>query len=30
MFDMNKGENRTFVYDRIDKLELNGITYKIK
>jgi hypothetical protein len=28
-FDMNKGESRTFVYDRIDKLELNGITYKI-
>jgi len=29
MFDANKGEPRTFVYDRIDKLELNGITYKI-
>tara|TARA_R110000772_G_scaffold2435_2_gene8675 strand:+ start:7816 stop:8139 length:324 start_codon:yes stop_codon:yes gene_type:complete len=30
MFDANKGENRTFVYDRIEKLELNGITYKVK
>jgi hypothetical protein len=30
MFDMNKGDYRTFVYDRIDKLELNGITYKIQ
>ena len=30
MFDANKGEPRTFVYDRIDKLELNGITYKIQ
>jgi hypothetical protein len=29
MYDMNKGEPRTFVYDRIDKLELNGITYTI-
>ena len=29
MYDMNKGEPRTFVYDRINKLELNGITYKI-
>ena len=29
MFDANKGEPRTFVYDRIDKLELNGITYNI-
>ena len=28
-FDMNKGEPRTFVYDRITKFELNGITYKI-
>jgi len=28
-FDMNKGEPRTFVYDRITKLELNGITFKI-
>ena len=30
MFDANKGEPRTFVYDRIDKLELNGITYNIQ
>ena len=30
MYDMSKGEPRTFVYDRIDKLELNGITYKIQ
>jgi hypothetical protein len=30
MFDMNKGDYRTFVYDRIDKLELNGIIYKIQ
>lgn len=29
MYDMNKGEPRTFVYDLITKLELNGITYKI-
>lgn len=29
MYDMNKGEPRTFVYDLISKLELNGITYKI-
>ena len=29
-FDMNKGEPRTFVYNRIDKLELNGITYKVR
>jgi hypothetical protein len=29
MFDMNKGEPRTFVYDNIYKLELNGITYNI-
>ena len=28
-FDMNKGEPRTFVYDRITKFELNGITYNI-
>jgi hypothetical protein len=30
MYDMNKGEPRTFVYERITKLELNGITYKIQ
>ena len=30
MFDANKGEPRTFVYDRIDKLELNGITFNVK
>jgi len=29
-FDMNKGEYRTFVYDRIDKLELNGITFNVR
>jgi hypothetical protein len=29
MYDMGKGDYRTFVYDRINKLELNGITYKI-
>jgi len=28
-FDMNKGEYRTFVYNRIDKLELNGITFNV-
>jgi hypothetical protein len=29
MYDMNKGDYRTFVYDRITQLELNGVTYKI-
>lgn len=29
MLDMRTGEPRTFVYDNIYKLELNGITYKI-
>ena len=29
MYDMNIGEPRTFVYDNITKLELNGITYTI-
>lgn len=29
MYDMGIGEPRTFVYDLIDKLELNGITYTI-
>ena len=28
-FDMNKGGYRTFIYDKITKFELNGITYKI-
>ena len=29
MYDMNKGDYRTFVYDNITKLEMNGIIYKI-
>jgi hypothetical protein len=29
MYDMGKGDYRTFVYDNITKLEMNGITYKI-
>jgi hypothetical protein len=29
MYDMNKGDYRTFVYDNITKLELNGKIYKI-
>jgi len=29
MYDMGIGDYRTFVYDNITKLELNGITYKI-
>lgn len=29
MYDMNKGDYRTFVYDNITKLELNGITYNV-
>jgi hypothetical protein len=29
MFDMSKGDYRTFVYDKIYKLELNGTTYEI-
>jgi hypothetical protein len=29
MYDMNKGDYRTFVYDNITKLELNGVTYKV-
>ena len=29
MYDMTKGEPRTFVYDLIEKLELNGKIYKI-
>mgnify|MGYP003353428707 CR=1 FL=1 len=30
MYDMGKGDYRTFVYDLIDKLELNGKIYKVK
>ena len=29
MYDMNKGAYRTFVYDKIYKLEINGKIYKI-
>lgn len=29
MYDMNKGDYRTFVYDNIYRLELNGVTYEI-
>ena len=29
MYDMNKGDYRTFDYDRITHLELNGIKYKV-
>ena len=29
MYDMSKGDYRTFVYDNILKLELNGVTYKV-
>lgn len=29
MYDMTLGEYRTFVYDNITKLELNGVTYKV-
>jgi hypothetical protein len=29
MYDMNKGDYRTFVYDRITKLEINGVTYEV-
>lgn len=29
MYDMTIGEYRTFVYDNITKLELNGVTYKV-
>jgi hypothetical protein len=29
MYDMNKGDYRTFVYDNITRLELNGITYNV-
>lgn len=28
-YDMNKGDYRTFDYDRITHLELNGIKYKV-
>jgi len=30
MYDMAKGEPRTFVYDNITQLELNGQTFKIR
>ena len=30
MYDMMKGEPRTFVYDLIEKLEMNGKIYKVK
>lgn len=30
MYDMSIGEPRTFVYDLITKLELNGQTFKIR
>ena len=30
MYDMNKGDYRTFVYDNITKLELNGQVFKIQ
>jgi hypothetical protein len=29
MYDMNKGDYRTFVYDRITRLEIDGVTYEI-
>ncbi len=29
MYDMSKGDYRTFVYDNITKLELNGIVYNV-
>lgn len=29
MYDMNKGDYRTFVYDKITKLEINGKVYNI-
>ena len=29
MFDANKGDYRTFVYDLITKIEINGQTFKI-
>ena len=28
-YDMNKGDYRTFIYDNITHLELNGIKYKV-
>ena len=30
MYDMRKGDYRTFVYDNITKLELNGIVYNVQ
>jgi hypothetical protein len=29
MFDMSKGDYRTFVYDNIYKMEMDGITYEV-
>ena len=29
MYDMNKGDYRTFVYDNITRFELNGVTYEV-
>lgn len=29
MYDMSKGDYRTFVYDKITKLEINGVTYEV-
>lgn len=28
-YDMNKGDYRTFVYDLIDKIEINGVTFLV-
>ena len=30
MYDMSKGDYRTFVYDKITKLEINGKLYNIR
>ena len=30
MYDMSKGDYRTFVYDNITKLEFNGIVYNVQ
>lgn len=30
MYDARKGDYRTFVYDLINKIEINGKTYKVK
>jgi hypothetical protein len=29
MYDMNKGDYRTFVYDLIEKIEINGKSYLV-